>query len=55
MIQAGGLMLYQSNSLVLFYRSSSTPYSYTPVGKLADMSGLAEALDTGNVTITFLL
>lgn len=53
MIQVGDLMLYQSNSLVLFYKSFSTAYSYTPVGKLADASGLADALGSGNVTITF--
>jgi hypothetical protein len=52
-IQAGDLMLYGSNTLVVFYNSFSTSYSYTPMGRINDASGLAAALGLGNVTITF--
>ncbi|WP_435354674.1 cyclophilin-like fold protein [Emticicia sp. SJ17W-69] len=52
-IQSGDLMLYGSNTLVLFYKSFSTSYSYTKIGKIDDATGLASALGTGNVTISF--
>lgn len=52
-IQAGDLMLYGSNTLVLFYKSFSTSYNYTPIGRINDASGLAAALGSGNITVTF--
>lgn len=52
-IREGDLMLFGSNCLVLFYESFSTPYSYTPLGRLDNSSGLADALGSGQVKVVF--
>lgn len=52
-IHTGDLMLYGSNTLVLFYESFSTAYTYTKIGRIDDASGLAAALGAGNVKVSF--
>jgi hypothetical protein len=47
------LMLYGSNTLVLFYKSFSTTYSYTKIGSIDDSTGLAEALGADTISVTF--
>lgn len=53
-IQAGQLYLWSGNSLVLFYTTFSNSYGgYVPIGYIEDVTGLAAALGSGGVSVTF--
>jgi hypothetical protein len=52
-ITTGDLMIYGSKTLVLFYKTFTTSYSYTKLGQIDDAAGLASALGKGDITITF--
>lgn len=49
--QAGDIVLYNGNQIVIFYGSNS--WSYTRLGKIDDLSGWEEALGSGDVQVTF--
>lgn len=54
-IRAGDVMLYGSDTLVVFYETFQSSYSYTRIGRIAESAGLAKALGPGSQRITFSL
>lgn len=52
-IQVGDLMIWNSRTLVLFYKSFPTSYSYTKIGRINDASGLADAVGSEDVRMSF--
>jgi hypothetical protein len=53
-IQAGEIMLWSSDSLVLFYKTFANSYGgYVKLGYVEDVTGLATALGSGSAQVTF--
>lgn len=50
---AGDIVLYNGNSIVVFYGSNS--WSYTRIGKIDDLTDWTAALGSGNITAIFTL
>jgi hypothetical protein len=55
-IHSGDIMCWSGNCLVLFYKTYSNSYGgYVPLGAVDDPSGLAKALGSGNMEVTWSL
>lgn len=52
-IRNGDLMLYGSRTLVLFYLTFNSSYSYTSLGRVDDPAQLASALSQEGVQVKF--
>ena len=52
-IQNGDIVLWGSRTLVVFYKTFNTSYSYTRIGRIENAADLPRALGHGNAIITF--
>ena len=52
-IQAGDIMLYGNDCLVVFYKSFQSSYRYTRIGRIINPEGLEAAAGSGSVKIAF--
>lgn len=53
-IRAGDLMLWGGSTLVLFYETFSSSYSYTHLGRIENPDGLRDAAGAGDAVVTFM-
>ncbi|WP_460115129.1 cyclophilin-like fold protein [Pseudomonas sp. H2_D02] len=52
-IHNGDLMLYSTDTLVIFYTTFDSTYAYTRLGHIGDAARLAQALGRRDVQVTF--
>ena len=52
-VHSGDLMLYGSNTLVIFYSTFKSTYSYTRLGRVDDAAALAQVLGLRGVRVVF--
>ncbi|GAB3095150.1 cyclophilin-like fold protein [Cupriavidus yeoncheonensis] len=52
-IRNGDLLLYGSDTVVVFYLTFNSTYSYTPLGRVDNPVGLAQALGPRGVRVVF--
>lgn len=52
-IRTGDILLYGDNSVVVFYATFQSSYSYTRIGRIVESGGLAKALGPGNPRVSF--
>ena len=53
-IYTGDIMLFAGHYVVIFYKDFPSHYRYTRLGRIEKPQGLAEAVGTGNVAVSFL-
>jgi hypothetical protein len=52
-IRTGDLMLWGTDTLVVFYETFDSPYPYTRLGRIEDPGALAQALGRRGVRVVF--
>ena len=52
-IRAGDILLYGDDTLVVFYETFRSGYSYTRIGRIEETVGLGAALGPGSRRVTF--
>lgn len=52
-IYAGDIMLYGSQTIVVFYETFQSSYSYTRIGRVDEAEGLRAALGRDKVRVSF--
>lgn len=52
-IHRGDILLWGSRTVVVFYLTFDSPYSYTRLGRVDDPADLARALGQGGVRVVF--